>query len=64
MDKFLQHEALDRVFVQLDQVECSLGNHIVITDNPEYYSHYLTILTELNDLYQLIGADSITQEDK
>ncbi|KZY42800.1 MULTISPECIES: hypothetical protein [unclassified Oleiphilus] len=55
-DEFVVHEALDRTYQILDQLQRSLSDNRFVQNNAELRSSYEASVEGLADLYQLIGA--------
>lgn len=55
LDQFHYHEAIDRIHIQLSNLDNSLGGHPVIEANPELKKLYEESLDKLSELYQKIG---------
>jgi hypothetical protein len=56
LDKFHRHEALDRTYLLLDNIDSHLLNHPYIADNLEYLQIATDAFNSLHRLYQLIGT--------
>ena len=62
LNEFHYHEALDRSYTALSNIENSLGDHPVIQSQPELQKLYDEVSDKLGELYQKIGQISIYQE--
>lgn len=51
----LQDEAMDRTFIQLQNLESALGEHPAIKGNSERLDLYASAVENLTDLYQHLG---------
>ena len=56
LDPAHYHEAMDRAFIQMIQLETALGDHPVIQQQPKIKAQYELIVSQLGDLYQQLGA--------
>ena len=55
LDSYSYHEALDRAYIQLVNLESALGEHPVIIQEPEVSDLYDKAVESLADLYQKLG---------
>jgi hypothetical protein len=62
LDEFHYHEALDRAYIELSNLENSLGEHPVIESHPELQTLYDEVFDKLGELYQKIGETSHHQK--
>ncbi|GAC13680.1 hypothetical protein [Aliiglaciecola lipolytica] len=59
IDKYSYHEALDRTWILLNNLESSLGEHPVIKGNPQTTELYEKAVENLAQLYQKLGEISV-----
>ncbi|EOV1173370.1 hypothetical protein ACOLZ1_002903 [Vibrio fluvialis] len=57
LDPFHQHEAMDRTYIQLEQLESALGEHPVIKGDSAAKELYEKAINSLSDLYQYLGSN-------
>jgi hypothetical protein len=55
IDSYHYHEALDRTFIQLCNLESTLGEHPVILSDQTSIGHYEKAVESLAALYQRLG---------
>ena len=58
LDNYHYHEALDRAYVLLDNIQSVLGRHPVILKEPEAKQFYENAVESLGVLYQKLGEIS------
>lgn len=61
-DEFHAHEALDRVYVQAQQFGQFIEDHSYISTNPDLAKKAKQIGEDLGELYQMIGALSLSPD--
>lgn len=66
MDKFHRHEALDRAYLLMENIDTYLLSHPYIASNEAYSRLSSQAFQKLHELYQLIGTEpfSISEESK
>ncbi len=63
LDSYSYHEALDRTFVQLNNLENALGEHPVILSKKRARELYESAVDSLAELYQELGRISLGNDD-
>ena len=63
MDKFSQHEALDRTYILSINIETALGDNPIIFSVPKAKQLYEEVSKNFNELYQYLGK-TINEAEK
>jgi len=63
-DQFYWHEAMDRTSMCCDILDTVLENHPIISSDERYQTKLYEAQKALCDLYQMIGSDIETREEK
>lgn len=64
MDKFHRHEALDRTYLLMENIDTYLLNHPYIQSNDRYVNLVNEAFNRLHEVYQLIGNEYFVESEK
>lgn len=64
LDKFHEHEALDRAAMILDMFGLYVAEHPYVESDPELIAQAEKVIDVMYDFYNLIGNKTLTDEDQ